>query len=42
MAFTEILEVTMSFKLDKRALTHLKDKSYYNHNYYWNCHSNNK
>lgn len=34
MAFTEIFEVTMSFELDKRALTHLKDKSYYNHNYY--------
>lgn len=34
MAFTEIYEVTMSFELDKRALTHLTDKSSYNHNYY--------
>ena len=34
MAFTEVLEVTMSFDLDKRTLTHLTDKSSYNHNYY--------
>lgn len=26
--------VTMSFEIDKRTLTHLKDISYYNHNYY--------
>ena len=25
---------TFSFELDKKAMTHLKDKSYYNHNYY--------
>lgn len=25
---------TFSFELDKKAITHLKDKSYYNHNYY--------
>ena len=32
--FTETLEVTMSFDLDKRYMTHLTDKSTYNHNYY--------
>ena len=26
--------MTFSFELDRRAMTHLKDKSYYNHNYY--------
>ena len=26
--------ITFSFELDRRAMTHLKDKSYYNHNYY--------
>lgn len=26
--------MTFSFELDTRAMTHLKDKSYYNHNYY--------
>lgn len=26
--------ITFSFELDKRAIKHIKDKSYYNHNYY--------
>jgi hypothetical protein len=26
--------MTFSFELDRRAMTHLKDKSHYNHNYY--------
>ena len=26
--------VTMSFEIDKNTVTHLKDKSHYNHNYY--------
>jgi hypothetical protein len=27
-------KATFSFELDKKAMTHLKDKSSYNHNYY--------
>jgi hypothetical protein len=27
-------DVTFSFTLDKRYIKHLKEKSYYNHNYY--------
>jgi hypothetical protein len=26
--------ITFSFELDQRAMTHLKDKSHYDHNYY--------
>ena len=28
------MSISFSFELDKRYIKHLKDKSYYNHNYY--------